>query len=429
MSKIVKGFNIVLLLLFAFSSVYAGGAQEKSTTSGKIEIEFAEHVVDPYPFLKGVIKAFEAENPNVSISITGIDTDTHRKNIMMAAQANNLPDIFWIDEDLMVQLVDEGMLLEMKSDLISAGVDKNMSPDMFNQASVNGGLYGLPSERLITGYWVNKKIFRDNGIELPKNFNELVAATKIFNSRGIITISNGAKSPFSEWTFEAMIGRFGFFDHWDGIITGNDSYVNEDFIKFYEKIEDLASAGAFNPSVATVDYSQAMEVFKGGRSAMVDSGAWLASELESVDFAQDVGFWFGPTFSDGVGDQYVATMVGGGPYVVSSEVEKDPAKKQAILDFFAFLYGEKGASIIADDYNALPVSYYQGTPDSTKTPAFASLINALNDTTWKSLENQPSNVMSSIVQAAFYDSVYGLINKVYTPREAAQLVQDAIEMQ
>lgn len=426
----VKMSKIFLsLLIFVSFSVSVFAAAESDSSSGDdIVISFAEHIVEPYPFLVGVIEAFEAQNPGVTIEISGIDTDTHKQNIMMAAQANNLPDMFWIDEDLMMKLARQGMLLEVEDLLKANNVDKNMSPDMFNQARVDGVLYGLPSERLITGYWINQSIFDGYNVPLPETFDDLLAAAEVFSANDMITISNAAKSPFSTWAFEVMIGRYGFFDHWENILSGSDSFVNDDFLRFYERIEELADAGAFNPSVATTDYSQAMEVFKGGRSAMVDSGVWLASELEQVDFAQDVLFWFGPLFSDGIGDQKVATMVGGGPYVVSAEVAKDPAKQEAIISFLSFLYGEEGAAIIADEFNALPVSYYSGTPNSEATPAFASVINALNDKTWKSLPNQPSNVMVSAVQTAFYDSIYGVVNQIYSPEEAAQLVQDAIDL-
>lgn len=428
MKGMVKTMILVSVLILLISPIFATGVPEKGRAiPDVVTITFAEHTAQPYDYFLGVVDAFEKKYPGVKIDIQANDTNTHKQKIMMAAQSGNLPDMFWIDEDLMDSLVAEGLLLDLKDHFIKAGINTYVAPEMLAQAAVNGGWYGIPSEQLITGYWINKQIFDRYGAQLPETFDDLLSAVGIFKANNMITISNGARSDFSEWTFEAMIGRYGFWDKWDRIMSGEMSYVNSDFIRFYERINQLAKAGAFSPSVATLDYSQAMEVFKGGNAAMVDSGAWLAGELEELNFSRDVVFWFGPTFPDGVGDQKIATMVGGGPYVVSAAVAEDPEKLQAIINFYAFLYGPEGSKIIADEYNALPVGEYEGTPDRENYPAFSALLATVNDAEWKSMKNQPSNVMSSLVQTAFYDSVYGVINQVYTPMQAVQLVQRAIE--
>ena len=119
-----------------------------------------------------------------------------------------------------------------------------------------------------------------------------------------------------------MLTRYGYFDKIDNILAGKVKFNNPDFLKFYQKIDDLRTAGAFPENVSTLSYFQAVDMFAAGKAAMLDAGVWETKKLESSPIAKDVGFSWGPTFSDGVGNQKVAMVVGAAPLVASAEVEK-----------------------------------------------------------------------------------------------------------
>ena len=44
-------------------------------------------------------------------------------------------------------------------------------------------------------------------------------------------------------------------------------------------------------------------MFLGGQAAMFDSGAWDTKKFDESDLKDSIGFWWGPTFEDGVGNQ------------------------------------------------------------------------------------------------------------------------------
>jgi raffinose/stachyose/melibiose transport system substrate-binding protein len=50
-------------------------------------------------------------------------------------------------------------------------------------------------------------------------------------------------------------------------------------------------------------------MFLDGKAAMVDAGAWETARMQSSPIANSVGFWWGPTFANGVGNQRVSMMV------------------------------------------------------------------------------------------------------------------------
>lgn len=169
----------------------------------------------------------------------------------------------------------------------------------------NQAIYGLPYEVLGCGFWYNKDVFQNNGVSEPQEgttYEEFAEMIDTFAQNGVVTIPKGAKSPFSVWTFMLGLSRYGYYDRINNILNGTDSFNNEDFLRYFEKIEDMQKRGAFSPNTATMTNPQARELFLAGNAAMFDSGTW-DTELVNEALGEKAGFWWGPIFSDGVGDQ------------------------------------------------------------------------------------------------------------------------------
>ena len=159
---------------------------------------------------------------------------------------------------------------------------------------------------------------------------------------------------------------------------------------------------------------------------MLDSGSWDAQKIESSDVGSDVGFWWGPTFNDGVGNQYLSSIVPSAPLVVSKAAFEDKDKKAAIEKFLAFYYGQEGIQIMVDN-KIPPMTNISVEVDEKESPVFADIINNMKDSKWTSQENQPDLVVSESIGNAMYDSIYGVIVGNYTPEEAAKVVQNRID--
>jgi ABC-type sugar transport system, periplasmic component len=404
-----------------------GATTAAPTEAKKVTITFAEHVADintQSPHVAAIVKAFMVKYPNVTIDMNGTEVTEHMTKMKMAAQSGTLPDMVWLEAPTAKEMVAAGYLADLTSEIQSRGMNDYFQPGMIDACTVDGKIYGLPSEPLACGLWYNKAIFAKYNVQLPTTYEELLAAAKVFKQNGVVAIAQGAKSNFSVWAFQAMLARFGFFDKLDNLLSGKEKWDNADFIKFYGKVKELTDAGAFPTNVANLDYFQAVEMFMGGNAAMLDAGAWETSKLEKSAVAKDVGFWFGPTFSDGVGEQNIGIKAPGGPYCVSAESAKDPDKMKAIMDFWQFFYGPEGTKIVAEDNMILPTSKYNGTIDKEKTPVFATMLEAMNNSVIGVKE--PFAQLPTATGQALFDSIYGVINKTYTPEQAAKYVEDTL---
>jgi raffinose/stachyose/melibiose transport system substrate-binding protein len=443
----IKKLLSVLLVTAIMASGFAGcGSTEttpdsnSNTTSGtsaktaSTTITLGMHVAntkDQEPVTYNIVQKFMDANPDIKVEIQGNDKDEHVKKMKMAAQSNELPDVFWMDSSVAPELSDAGLLLDL-NDFLKANPDVAKAiPDNMKEASMaNGVQYGLPYQALVTGIWYNKDIFKKYGVEEPTNgttYEKLLDAVKTFKKNGIVPISKGAKDTYSVWAFLIAFERYGYFDKIDDILAGKEKFDNPEFLKYFDKLAELGKNGAFPSNAATLTYFQAKEEFIAGKSAMFDSGMWDAGALDTT-LGDNTGFWWGPTFSDTDKTQTVKMKVSSAPLCVSKAVGDDEAKKAAVYKFLAFYYGQDAAKISYEG-SIIPATNYQVDIDLSKKPAFAAIVKALNDQSWTSPKAQPDLVLKEAVQAQLYDSMYGTMIGTYKPEDALKKIDDVLSQQ
>ncbi|MBD0378558.1 ABC transporter substrate-binding protein [Paenibacillus sedimenti] len=380
------------------------------------------NVKDQEPYMYGIVQKFQEKYPNIKVELQGDDTDTHVKKMKMAAQANQLPDIFWMLPAPAKEMNKAGMLLDLAEFLKNNNdITTSMDPKLIQGYQDGGKQFGLPYQALVTGLWYNKAIFDQYKVKVPETYDELLAAAKVFKNNNVVTIAKGAKDSFSTWAFLGMLTRYGFFNKIDNIHAGKEKFNNPDFLKFYQKIDELRTAGAFPENVSTLSYFQAVEMFTAGKAAMLDAGVWETKKIEASPIAKHVGFSWGPTFSDGVGNQKVAMVVGAAPLVASASVNKDAAKLDAVTKFFQYFYSQEGAAVMAEN-EAPPVVKYTGKVDKDKYPVYSAVLEQMNLPDWERPVAQPDLVLSEAAANALNDSIYGVINGIFKPSDAMNLV-------
>lgn len=399
---------------------------EEVKTAEKITITFAEHVADVEtnaPQVYNIVRAFNAANPDVEVIIESAASDDHTTKMKLAAQTNSLPDIFYMISGDAVEMAKAGYLADLTADIeADPEFADNFLPGMLDSMVIDGKIYGIPSEMFVNGIWYNKALFDQCGLELPVSFEDMLHCAEVFRENGITPMARGNKSVFSCWSTWTMHCRYGFYDHIDGIIAGTDKWNNPDYLKFYNMIKTMTDAGMFSDNMKTMGYDEAQKVFMSGQAAMFDSGAWDTAQFENCEYADSIGFWWGPTFSDGVGKQEIAMKAPSHPYCISAKTQAEsPEKYEAALRFLKFFYSKEGTQIVVDA-NCVPVTKYEGTIDAEKYPVFANIMARINDD-WSSPLVCP-NVYVGAFETTYFESIIGVMNGVYTPEEAMDYLDE-----
>jgi len=374
-----------------------------------------------------IVQAFQKKNPGIKVNLTGQPVDQHEQQMTIAAQSHTLPDVFWVYNSLAQTMAKNGNLLDLTPVLAQNQLTAKFPPSMLAGYRRGSLQYGVPYQALVTGLYYNKKILAKYGLTLPKTFDDLLQVVKVLHSHGVVTISQGAnQSSFSIWAFLTMLDRFGWEQKQAGLLDGSVSYDNPDFLRLYEHIAELAKAGAFPSNMTTQNYQQAVDAFTGGKAAMLDSGVWAAGAIQSSPVGNDVGFWAGPAFADGVGKQELVMNAPSAPLVVSAAVGKNKTKLAAVTKFLQFYYSDAGQQILVDNAQT-PVTTYQPTGPAVQKPVFASVLAALHAPGWSSPSAQPDLVVSAAASTAIYESIYGVMEGVLSPKKAVQNVAPTIK--
>lgn len=401
----------------------AGGGETKETgtvTDKPITITFAEHVPDvetQAPNIWMVAQAFMAENPNITIEITGAAANDHVNNMLMAAQSDTLPDIFWMRRGYAMQMAEQGYLSDL-SPMIAANpeFEAGFLPGMLEVVKTDTGIYGIPCELQCNGIWYNKEIFEQYNLEIPTTFEEYLHCAEVLNAEGIPLIAKGMKNNMV-WSFQTMLCRFGYYDKIDDILAGKEKWNNPDFLRLYQHIAELRDAGAFPTNTNVIEYWNAVELFLGGEAAMLDSGLWDTTKVQNSELMAQAGFTWGPVFADGAGNQEVSMKAVAHPFVVSKKAEADPDKYAAIMAFLQFMYGPEGSRIMIQETQSVPVTNYPVEIDAEKYPTFHMMVEMIQDD-WESPALCPDYYLPIEMYAPLSDSMAGVITGVYTPEQA-----------
>ncbi|MEV4333998.1 extracellular solute-binding protein [Streptomyces sp. NPDC049597] len=370
-----------------------------------------------------LVQAFNAKNPTSKIKLVGRPMEQHQQQMTIAAQSDTLPEVFWVYNALAKNMAKNGDLLDLRPILAEKKLDAKFAPHMLSGFKQGNVQYGVPYQALVTGFYYNKAILDKHGVPVPKTHDDLLAAVKKLKAKGVVPIAQGANnSSFSVWAFLTMLDRFGYEEKYQAILDKKQSYDNPNFLRLYGHIEDLAEAGAFPPNMTTQTYTQAVASFTSGQAAFLDSGVWDAAKIQESPVGKNVGFWAGPTFSDGVGNQNLVMNAPSAPLVASAKVKEDPKKYATVKKFLQFYYSDEGQQILVENAQP-PVTTYVPVVDKTKSSVFRAVLEEAARQDLSSPKAQPDLVVSAETANAMYDSLYGVMSGAMSPKEAVQLVQ------
>ena len=401
----------------------AAGGEETAAGGEETVIHFGIHVANPAEqeaVTNSIVEAFNAANAGkYKVEFIASDTESHSKNMKLAAQDGTLPEIFWIDASEAPEYADNGLLLDLSEYLSgSAEIDTafNGKEDAFNNGTIQ---YGVPYQCNVQGIFFNKEIFDAAKVDYPTaatTYDEFIQMIADLKAAGYTPLSIGSKnSSFAMWEFNEFLSRYGWEDSYEGIAAGEGTYNNPELLACFEKIKGIADAGAFPENMTTLEYFDAKQLFDNGTAAMFGTGQWDCAEFDQ-NLGDKIGFFWGPVFKDSSASQEVAMKVPSAPLVCSAAVADDAAKKEALYAFLDFYYGEEAAGI-AYAGSIFPATSYKDVAATDSQYAMNAMIAELASG-WTSPAAAPDQTLSAAVQEQLYDSIFGVIQGTYTPEQA-----------
>ncbi|QIM22726.1 extracellular solute-binding protein [Phycicoccus sp. HDW14] len=235
-----------------------------------------------------IFDVYEKAHPGVTVDFKPFKATEYNKILATGLAGKDGPDVPQVRSYGQLQgTVASGSLVPLDGKVDLSSWDENVVASA--KGKTDGKLYSVPLARQATVLFYNKKLFSDNGIQVPTTWDQFIAANDTFLKKGITPLAVGAKD---DWTLpivhEVLAGsRFGGTDFQKAVTTGQKDFTDPDFVASVEVLKQLEK---YMPkSVTGVAVTDAMTLFTSGKAAMYPGGSYDLATLQKGNPDLEVG--------------------------------------------------------------------------------------------------------------------------------------------
>jgi raffinose/stachyose/melibiose transport system substrate-binding protein len=320
--EVAGGTTLGLAAFLAGCGSSGGGSSLNSNGSAAIEFLAVQQAGTGWPLvLSTITDQYAKTHSGTTFTVDYIAQNNLNQKIQLLAGQGALPILYNTPpSDLMTQLVKNGEGLDIESTFQQLGVFQELVPAA---VALLKQVYGsplteLPFELNIEGFWYNKQIFAQNGIQPPTTWDQLVQIAASLQQKGIQPLS---ASGIQGWPITRLISGYLFRklgpNAMDSIKSGQAKLTDPAYVEAAQAVANLGKQGYFGKGVATLDYNPALDVFLNSKAAMFYMGSWELRDYNTPSVnklgADNVGFFPFPNVVGGVGSSTQTPMNAGQP--------------------------------------------------------------------------------------------------------------------
>lgn len=357
--------------------------------------------------LDGLLDSFSKSNNGIEVINKSISGDDFLPSLKEKFASGDQPDVFglWPGSDIRM-LISAGKVADL-TELLNNDPEWKNSFDESNWSLVkqNGKIYGIPVEMTFEGLYINKDLFKKYDVEIPKNYDELVDAVKIFRKNKITPIAFNCK-PEGSYLYQNIAMSLGGKNIEHPFNNGN---IDPCYIKAMYIMKDLFNLGAFpeNSQCFTMESNARDELFLNGKAAMIVQGSWFSGKCKDKNIML-VQF---PKMSAESQNSMVYGL-GCGSFYISQKSYNNPQKREACIKLLKFLTSRNASVKLAmqtDMISNVDIKSYR-IQNSDLTINGIELKNAAEILVGPPDSYINRNVWENVIVAGFPDMLSGKIS-------------------
>lgn len=285
--------HVLLLAILAVSLSGCGGniasgsqsdtASDKSTDLSPFQtIRVATTFTgqDPYTDVwQQVLKDFSLEYPDIKVidEATGAGGDAFKIKINTDFASGNEPDVtYGFNGALGKPLVDSGKVISWEDELAAdPSWASTFKSDPLETCKYNGKLYALPFVGFFEGMWVNKDVFENCRVDIPRTYDDIINVIPKLREKGIIPIVC-AFSDEPHYIIETFLLSMGGKD-------GHAKPFDPSWANALSLIKNLYDLQAFTDDALTIKQGACTELFADKKAAMFISGSWSRGKFRDTE--------------------------------------------------------------------------------------------------------------------------------------------------
>lgn len=282
------------------------------------------------------LEAFNEEyGDSIKVNVEEIAGDqNYVDKLKVLYSSNSLPDTFStggynLIDSMKDQLVD-------LTDYVDDDWKKLATDACWDVNSRDGKIYGIPYTRQVIGYFYNKDLFAQAGIEKPaKTWDEFFEQCDKLLDAGITPLSMDTAD--SGWVTSLMLGAMiGESDEGEQFMNTMlpTDYNTKEFIDAATRIQTMFQKYT-TPDAVGGKYENAASNFFMGQTAIIANGPWMISDFYDTSMVED-------GFADKVGTaMYPGDVMYNSGKIGFNVASKDEKTLDATLTFVKFLTNEE----------------------------------------------------------------------------------------
>jgi raffinose/stachyose/melibiose transport system substrate-binding protein len=249
------------------------GAEATTSTGAAAEPVTIEwwHIQNTDPMMtvwQDMANEFMEANPNVTINITVMENEAFKAALQTNLQAGEVPDLFqsWGGGGLREQ-VDAGLVQDITD--LSSGFIGNLNEGAVGLYQVDGVQYGIPFNLGMVGFWYNKDLFTQAGIDAPPaTWDEFLEDVQALKDAGITPIAVGAGDKWpAHFYYSYLMIREGGEAAMDEVTASLD-FSTPEFIEAGNQLKRLIDMEPFQPGFLAAPWDA-----PDGESGTIGTGA------------------------------------------------------------------------------------------------------------------------------------------------------------
>ena len=285
--------GIVLVLLVAAATIgFAEGKTDEPT--GPVKLLFWTHEDKNRETLEGqFIKEFQEQNPTVTVERVLYPSTKIQEATLAAFAANQGPDIFnmaiedeyqYIANSRVAPVIPEAAGYTTTQQIVNAYI-----PNVLDPVTVKGRIYGLPLELTNWCIYLNKKIFREAGLDpekdYPKTWEDMMAVSeKLTQRNGDIITRRGFDFRYPYYLAEMvpMVEQLGgklISDDGKTVIVGDEAWT-----RFLDFMKEWGPNGK-NLGAPTYKAARSLWNFDKNEVAMCSTGLYQQGRMKTDNAA------------------------------------------------------------------------------------------------------------------------------------------------
>lgn len=301
-----KRFWYVSLAVLLIASLWVAACKptaaptQPPAAAGKLEIFSWWTAGGEAEGLNAMYKVFSAKYPNVEIinaTVAGGAGSAAKAVLATRMQAGDPPDSFQVHAGH--ELIDSWVKAGKMEPVTFIFKDNNWldkyPKGVIDILSYEGEIWSVPVNiHRSNVLWYNKKVFTDNGVTPPTNFDEFFAVADKLKAAGVTPLALGDNGIWAAThLFESvLLGTMGP-DKYRGLWTGATDWNGPEVKSALETFAKMM--GYVNEDHAALSWDQAAQLVADGKAAMTIMGDWAEGYFKSIGQTPDVEFGYVPS--------------------------------------------------------------------------------------------------------------------------------------